>query len=219
MNFTLARHNMVEQQIRPWDVLNFELLDVLQDIPREHFVLDEHRPLAYTDSTLPLANGGTMLEPRVVARLIQSLQLHRGAKVLEIGTGSGYATAVLAKLGGQVLSVDIDAEQQRQAQANLAHLNLANITYKTADGLAGVADQAPYDAIYVGGGCAVVPEALTQQLANNGRMVVIVGTERIMQAQLIVRNGDQFTQHTLFETQAPLLQGQAIAHKPETFEF
>lgn len=218
MDFNLARYNMVEQQIRPWDVLDFDLLDVLGEVPREQFVLSAQKTIAYTDQTLQLANGGHMLEPKIVARLIQALDLTAADHVLEVGTGSGYATAILAKMAGKVLTVDIDEAQQEQAAANLASVSLHNVQFEVADGLAGVDSQAPYSAIYVGGGVPLVPEALKQQLADGGLMVLIVGSAPVMHAKLIAREGDQFTETVLFDTVVPLLQSDALA-APSTFTF
>ena len=218
MDFTQARYNMVEQQIRPWDVLDFDLLDVLGEVPREAFVLPEQQGIAYTDQALKLANGGMMLEPKIVARLIRALALNAGDTVLEVGTGSGYATAILAKLANHVLSVDVDATQQQRAQAALAGLGLANIQLQTADGLAGIESGAPYSAIYVGGSVPVLPEALKQQLADGGRMVVIVGTAPVMRARLIRRQGNEFHETTLFDTVVPALHS-AATPAPSAFAF
>lgn len=218
MDFTLARYNMVEQQIRPWDVLDFDLLDVLGEVPREHFVLPEQQGIAYTDQALKLSNGGRMLEPKVVARLIQALGLNAGDTVLEVGSGSGYATAILAKMAGQVVSVDIDAAQQQYAAAAVAALGLDNIRFQAADGLAAEADGAPFSAIYVGGSVPQPPKALSHQLADGGRMVVIVGTAPVMRAKLITRSGDAFHETTLFDTVAPLLHSPATP-VPSVFSF
>ena len=119
MDFEKARFNMVEQQIRPWDVLDFDVLDALMEIPRERFVGSDFQGLAYADIEVPLPNGGKMLEPKIVARLAQGLKMTAADTVLEIGTGSGYATALLGKLAGKVVSDDIDAAQQNRAKAVL----------------------------------------------------------------------------------------------------
>ena len=129
MDFAKARFNMVEQQIRPWDVLEFDLLDALEAIPREAFVSEEQKSYAYADIALPLPNGGAMLEPKIVARMIQGLALKKTDKVLEIGTGSGYTSAVLSKLAAEVVTVDIDPEQQARAKAVLDGLGYDNIVF------------------------------------------------------------------------------------------
>lgn len=207
MDFEQARFNMVEQQIRPWDVLDFDVLDALSDIPREAFVSEAHRPLAYADTALPLPNGGRMLEPRIVARLIQGLALKKDQKVLEIGTGSGYATAVLAKLAADVVTVDIDAEQQERAKQALTSIDCDNIQYQNGDGLTTQNAAAPFDAIYVGGGIDSVPENLTAQLKDGGRLVAIIGHAPVQQAVLLTREGSSFKQTTLFDTLVPALSG------------
>ncbi|ASK28431.1 protein-L-isoaspartate O-methyltransferase [Neisseria chenwenguii] len=209
MNFEKARFNMVEQQIRPWDVLDFDLLDAIEEIPRERFVDADLQGVAYSDTELPLPNGAKMLEPKIVARLIQGLKLTREDKVLEIGTGSGYATAVLAKLAGEVVSDDIDDAQQNRAKAVLAALNLTNIRFVQNDGLTETAEGAPFDAIYVGGAVGEVPEVLKNQLKDGGRMVVAVGGSPVQRALLITRKGSEFTETVLFDTQIALLDGES----------
>ncbi|UOO81618.1 protein-L-isoaspartate O-methyltransferase [Uruburuella testudinis] len=211
MNFEKARFNMVEQQIRPWDVLDFGILDALGDIPREAFVSDAQKPYAYSDKTLPLPNGGSMLEPKIVARMIQGLDLQPADNVLEIGTGSGYAAALLCKMAANVTTIDIDTAQQQRAQAVLDSLGYRNITYQTGDGLAGEAVGAPFDAIYIGGGVNNVPENLLQQLKNGGRMVVVVGDAPVQRALRFVRNGDTFVETTLFDTLIPKLSSKTDA--------
>lgn len=218
MDFNTARYNMVEQQIRPWDVLDFDLLDVLSDIPRERFVLPQHQPLAYSDQSLPLANGGSMLEPKVMARLIQALKLNLADTVVEIGTGSGYATAVLARLANQVLTIDIDAAQQQTAKTVLSELGYINIQYKVGDGLSEELIQTPFSAIYVGGGISQLPTFLLDQLPEHGRMVAIIGDPPLMKAVLFERQNNQIQEMVLFETLAPTLHSLAI-NQPSQFKF
>lgn len=209
MNFEQARFNMVEQQIRPWDVLDFDVLDTLMEIPREQFVEAGLQGLAYSDTELPLPNGAKMLEPKVVARLVQGLKLTKQDKVLEIGTGSGYATAVLAAMAGEVVTCDVDAAQQQRAQAALNQLGYANITYTQHDGLTEASTGAPFDAVYVGGAVGQVPEVLKNQLKDGGRMVVIVGGQPVQRALLLTRNGDTFAEQVLFDTLVARLDKQA----------
>lgn len=218
MDFNTARYNMVEQQIRPWDVLDFDLLDVLSDIPRERFVLPQHQPLAYSDQSLPLANGGSMLEPKVMARLIQALKLNLADTVVEIGTGSGYATAVLARLANQVLTIDIDAAQQQTAKTVLSELGYTNILYKVGDGLSEKLIQTPFSAIYVGGSISQLPTFLLDQLPEHGRMVAIIGDAPLMKAVLFERQNNQIQETVLFETLAPTLHSLAI-NQPSQFKF
>ncbi|WP_434778756.1 protein-L-isoaspartate O-methyltransferase family protein [Neisseria sp. Ec49-e6-T10] len=204
MDFSKARFNMVEQQIRPWSVLDLNVLDHLLEIPREAFVASGQERVAYTDTHLPLPNGGVMLEPKIVARMIQALAIKPTDKVLEVGTGSGYATALLSKLAQSVLTVDIDQEQQEKAKQTLTKLAYQNINYHVADGLQNI-DQGKFDAIYIGGACDTVPEALKEQLAENGRLVIIVGRSAVMQAMLYTLKDNQFTEKVLFDTNVPYL--------------
>lgn len=205
MDFDKARFNMVEQQIRPWDVLDFDVLDALMEIPREAFVGADLQGLAYADAELPLPNGAKMLEPKVVARLAQGLKLAKTDTVLEIGTGSGYAAALLAKLAGQVVTVDSDPVQQAQAKHILSGLGFENIVYTRHDGLNQASEHAPFDAIYVGGAVREIPETLKQQLKNGGRMVVMQGNDTLQRAWLITRDGDVFNEKVLFDTCAAWL--------------
>lgn len=219
MNFEQARFNMVEQQIRPWDVLDFDVLDALGEVPREYFVDEAQQAYAYADMTLPLPNGGSMLEPKITARLIQALALKAGDNVLEIGTGSGYATALLAKLAGGAVTVDIDAEQQFRAKTVLRALGFGNIRYLAGNGLAGAAEGAPFDAVYVGGAVAQVPEDLKRQLKDGGRMAVVAGGAPVQRALLITRNGDSFSQSVLFDTCIPYLNENEAAAAAGKFNF
>ena len=192
--FEQARFNMVEQQIRPWSVLDFDVLDALAEVPREQFVAPEQQAYAYADLSLPLPNGSAMLEPKVVARLIQGLKLTKNDTVLEIGTGSGYATAVLEDLG------------------------ITNIDYRISDGLVNP-PIATVNAIYVGGSCPVMPETLRSKLPVGGRMAVIVGQEPVMHALLVQCNGEaSYEQSVMFDTVAPALSGPAVK-KASSFRF
>lgn len=207
MDFAKARFNMVEQQIRPWNVLDFDLLDVLDAIPREIFVTPEQQGYAYADMALPLQNGGFMLEPKVVARMVQGLSLKKSDRVLEIGTGSGYATAVLAKLAGEVITCDIDNDQLLTAKSALSSLHIDNVQYENQDGLSHAAPLGEFNAIYVGGSVESIPEALKKQLTEGGRMVVVAGSEPVQRCILITRQQDEFTQITLFDTLIAPLEG------------
>ena len=216
--FEQARFNMVEQQIRPWSVLDFDVLDALAEVPREQFVAPEQQAYAYADLSLPLPNGSAMLEPKVVARLIQGLKLTKNDTVLEIGTGSGYATAVLAKLAGRVITVDTDEAQQQKARAVLEDLGITNIDYRIGDGLVNP-PIATVNAIYVGGSCPVIPETLHSKLPSGGRMAVIVGQEPVMHALLVQCNGEaSYEQSVMFDTVAPALGGPAVK-KASSFRF
>lgn len=216
MDFAQARFNMVEQQIRPWDVLDFDVLDALADIPREAFVTEEQQTYAYADLPLPLPNGGTMLEPKIVARLVQGLALKAGESVLEIGTGSGFATALLSKLAGKVTTVDVDAEQQARAKAVLDSLACENIDYVQADGLAKTIGE--FDAIYVGGALHSIPDVLVGQLKEGGRLVAAVGEAPVQRARVLTKQGGKLVEKTLFDTFVSYLNSNA-APAPSKFQF
>ena len=219
MNFEQARFNMVEQQIRPWDVLDTSILDLLFHVKREDFVPVEKRQLAFVDMQLPLENGTAMLEPKVEARLLQDLQVKASDKVLEVGTGSGYLTALLAAVSQHVYSVDLDPEQSERAAANLKTAGIRNVTLSVGNGIEGVPGQAPFDVICVGGSTPVVPEALKAQLAVGGRLAVIVGDAPVMIAKVITRVGENAYQEAVsFDTNLPRLQ-QLDAIEPSRFSF
>jgi protein-L-isoaspartate(D-aspartate) O-methyltransferase len=208
MDFEQARFNMVEQQIRPWEVLDSKVLQLLFHVKRENFVTTEQRALAFTDTELPLANGSRMLQPKQEARMVQDLELTNSDTVLEIGTGSGFVTALLAKLAGHVFSMDIDAQQLMQAKQHLATAGVSNATLVNDDGLNGLQNHAPFNAIFVGGSLSVVPEILKNQLAIGGRMIVAVGDQPVMSVQLIRRETEHaFSQTTLYETCIDRLNG------------
>ena len=207
MNFEQARFNMVEQQIRPGGVQDGAVLEALQQITREKFVTEEYALVAYTDAPLPLTNGSVMLSPLIVARMLQALALTPADRVLEVGTGSGYVTALLSVLSKEVVTVDMDAAQQTRAKAVLDELAFGNIVYKVADGLAGIAGEGDFSVIYIGGACRVLPEVLKDQLSacQNGRIVLIEGAAPAMQVNLYTVNAGQWHKQTIFETCAPYL--------------
>ncbi len=201
MDFTTARFNMVEQQIRPWNMFDERVLELLGTIKREDFVQPEHRNLALSDVEVPLPGGQKMLFPRIEARLLQELKLRKKDKVLEIGTGSGYVTALLAKMSDFVYSLEINAHNKQFALDNLIKTGIKNISLIEADGLNGYETKAPFDKIFVGGSVATISERLKGQLKIGGRLVAITGTAPIMHAILIEKLADnEFKQSTLFET-------------------
>lgn len=219
MDFEKARFNMVEQQIRPWDVLNTQLLDLLFHVKRENFVTDNQKAIAFVDTELPLPNGSRMLQPKMEARILQELNIAADEKILEIGTGSGYLTALLASVGKHVYSLDIDANMTALAKANLARAGIQNVTLVTANGVGGLPTNAPFDVIVVGGALPSVPEELTSQLAVGGRMLVVVGDLAPLAATLVerVKEGPSGLRSTvLFETHLDALQG---VGQPERFVF
>lgn len=219
MDFEKARFNMVEQQIRPWDVLDVSILDLLFKVKREQFVPEKQRQLAFVDTQLPLPNGSTMLEPKVEARLVQDLAIKPTDRILEVGTGSGYLTALLAAVGKEVISIEIDPAIKAQAEKNLNAAGVDNVTLLEGNGIAGAADKGPFDVILVGGSLPVVPEVLKQQLAIGGRMAVIVGQEPVMRALIIKRDGETaFGQTVSFDTCIARL-ARASELEPSSFAF
>jgi protein-L-isoaspartate(D-aspartate) O-methyltransferase len=211
VNLEQARFNMVEQQIRPWDLTDKDVLELLAAVKREEFVPPAWRNLACADVEIPLGHGAAMFAPKIEARALQALQSKKRDKVLEIGTGSGYMAALLAAHAERVVSIEIVPELADLARANLARQGIANVEVLTGDGALGVPDQAPYDAIMVSGSLPCVPPELTAQLKAGGRLFAIVGEGPVMTGQLIVRAAeDAFRTVGLFETwAAPLRNAQA----------
>ncbi|MBR7001868.1 MAG: protein-L-isoaspartate O-methyltransferase [Neisseriaceae bacterium] len=210
MDFERARFNMVEQQIRPWDVLDFRLLDVLQELPREEFVSEEQKAYAYADMHLTLPNQSKMLEPKIVARMVQALDLQETDSVLEIGTGGGYATAVLAKMANKVTSIDIDKEQSARAAASLGKVGIDNVAFEVRDGFDETAyGNETYDAVYIGASVSQIPEVLCQRLKAGWRLVTVLGSSPVKRAVLITREKDgNFSRKVLFDTDIPgLIEG------------
>ena len=201
-----ARFNMIEQQIRPAEVLNAKVLDVISSVPREFFVPKEYKQLAFADTNIPLGHGQTMMSPIMEARLLQSLDIKPTDKILEIGTGSGYLTALLAKLGHHVISLEINAELKSSAEQKLAAQNIDNITLLNEDGSHGWPDDAPYDVIAVTGSMPLHSDTLENQLTLNGRLFVVEGSSPTMTVMLITRIADlEFRRESLFETVLPPL--------------
>ena len=219
MDFEKTRFNMVEQQIRPWDVLDTNVLDLLFHVKREDFVADNQRQMAFVDTELPLPNGSKMLQPKMEARLVQDAAIQPTDKILEIGTGSGYLTALLAKMGKQVVSMEIDAAQKARAADNLKQAGIANATLVEGDGVLGLLAEAPYDVIVVGGSLPVVPQELKDQLAVGGRLIMVAGDLPVMACKLIQRETKtSFRETVLFETCVERLQ-KFEAVEPARFSF
>lgn len=217
MNFNTARYNMIEQQIRPWNVLDLEVLDLLNEIHRDEFVPAEFKNSAYADFEIPLGKGEFMLAPRVEARILQALKVQPHETVLEIGTGSGYMTALLAHLALRVISVDINPDMSAEAARKLASHDISNVTLEVGDGASGWDQHAPYDVIVVTGSTPVLSDNFEKSLNVNGRLLAIVGDEPNMEVQLITRVGNnEFKRENLFETVVPALQN---APQPARFVF
>ena len=205
-DYEKARRNMVEQQVRPWEVLDRRVLDVLGELPREHFVPERHRRLAYADLNVPIGHGQVMMTPKVEARMLQALDVRPGDRVLEVGTGSGYVTACLARLGGRVHSVEIFEDLRQRAGERLAALGIGEVVLETGDAARGWDRHAPYDVIAVTGSLPEMEPAFQEQLAVGGRLFVIVGEPPVMEARLYTRLAeDAWTREDLFETLLPPL--------------
>lgn len=217
MNFEQARFNMIEQQIRPWEVLDPTVLATLGQLKREDFVPAAYRELAFADLELPIAAGQTMLAPRVEARFLQELALKKTDKVLEIGTGTGYMAALLAALTEHVVTVEINPELAATAKQNLANAGIDNVSIEIGDGAQGWSARGPYDVIVVSGSLPEVPPALLQQLRRGGRLAVVVGEAPVMTAEVITCTAEGvFNSIKVFETViAPL----ANAKASPKFEF
>jgi protein-L-isoaspartate(D-aspartate) O-methyltransferase len=219
MDLNQARFNMIEQQIRPWEVLDPNVLALLSTVRREDFVPLAHKALAFVDMEIPLGAGSNqvMLAPRVQARLLQDLAVQPTDKVLDIGTGSGFMAALLAHQAASVLSLEVDPALAAQAQANLQKAGVANAVVRCADGSQGAAADGPFDVILLSGSVAEVPAVLLQQLSIGGRLVAIVGDEPMMRTTLITRSGDNsWTTTEPWDCNAPRLSGFA---QPSRFKF
>jgi protein-L-isoaspartate(D-aspartate) O-methyltransferase len=210
MNVEQARFNMIEQQIRPWEVLDPDVLTLLAVMKREDFVPASQRGLAFVDMMVPLREGGAagqcMLEPKLEARLLQELRLQRHEKVLEVGAGSGYMAALLAHRAQQVFTLELVPELVELAKANLKRAGVMNVTVRQGNGALGLAGESPFDAIALSGSVASVPQELLDQLKIGGRLVAVVGNEPMMRATLYTRTGErEFGEVVLFDTVAPRL--------------
>jgi len=200
-----AKFNMIEQQIRPWEVLDPQVLHVLNTLSRADFVKDQYKGLAYADCQIPLGNQTHMLPPVIEGRMLQALQIQKDDDILEIGAASGYISACLATLGKQVLSLDVHEQNLEFARQNIKQAGLDNVEFQQANGLTcDFPDN--YDVIAVNGSVREVPESLLQALRQNGRLFIIVGRSPVMQALLVTRTGEaEWTKQSLFETDLPAL--------------
>lgn len=217
MNVEQARFNMIEQQIRPWEVLDPQVLQQLSRMRREEFVPPAHRAVAFADLEVPLPCGQVMLAPKVEARLLQELALTGSERVLEVGAGSGHMAALLAGFAQSVLSLEIEPELVAMAQANLQRAGLHHVDVRLADGSSGAPAQGPYDAIVLSGSVADVPAALLKQLKVGGRLAAIVGQEPVMRATFITRTGEaSFSTAQPWDTVAPRLRNFS---EPSRFSF
>ena len=210
MDFQEARRNMIESQVRTWEVLDDRVLAALDRVPRHEFVPADSREWAYIDYQVPLGIGEYMLSPLVEARLVQELRLNPGDKVLEVGTGSGYVTALLAQLAAEVWSVEVTPGFKVEAEQRLGAMGYDNVRVEVGDGSHGWERQGPYDAILVTGALPYLPDAFKEQLKQGGRLIAIVDQESpVQEAFRITRMGeDAFREESLFELEGvPHLRG------------
>ena len=217
MNFEQARFNMVEQQIRPWEVLDSRVLSLLEKIHREDFVPVRYRKLAFADLSIPLDCGQVMMRPKIEARMLQALEIDADETVLEIGTGSGFITACLAGLAKRVVSVEIFAELHEEAAVKLKDKNIGNVELFVGDVMSGWQPEQAHDVVVVTGSVAEVPEAFLGWVNPGGRLFVVSGESPAMVARLLKRLGaTEWTEESLFETDLPRL---VNAERPPEFEF
>jgi protein-L-isoaspartate(D-aspartate) O-methyltransferase len=217
LNYEQARRLMIEQQIRTWEVLNRNVLDLITCVHREDFIPDEYRQLAFADVQLPLGHNQITMTPKLEARLLQAVNIRETDKVLEIGTGCAYLTALLAKSSCHTMSVDIFPEFTRNAEKKLSSHGINNVTLDTGDGVNGWDKSNTYDVIVVTGSVPELDPCFQEQLCLNGRLFVIVGKSPVMDGLLITRvGGNEWSNEVLFETDLPPLIG---AHLTDNFSF
>jgi len=215
-DFERARYNMIEQQVRTWEVLDQDVLDLLFVVRREEFVPQQYRTLAFVDFEIPLPNGSRMWAPKMEARVLQSLALRASDRVLEIGTGSAYFTALLASTAAEVVSVEIDAPTVERARNRLAQAGFANVRVERGDGARGYGEHA-YDVIVLTGSTPILPDRFVEQLRPGGRLFAVVGESPVMTARLLRYSGPGArVSENLFET---VLQPLVNALAPERFVF
>ena len=217
MNFEQARFNMVEQQIRPWEVLDGRVLSLLENIHREDFVPVRYRKLAFADIAIPLDCGQVMMRPKIEARMLQALELREDETVLEIGTGSGFVTACLAGLARRVVSVELHAELHEQTALKLTDKGVDNVELFVGDVMGGWQPEQAHDVVVVTGSVPKVPEQFLGWVNPGGRLFVVTGESPAMEARLMKRlDVTEWTEESLFETDLPRLEH---AEEPPKFDF
>lgn len=217
MNIEQARFNMIEQQIRPWNVLDTDILDLLHVVKREHFVPAAYQNLAFADIEIPLPGGQSMFAPKIEARVLEELRVKKHETVLEIGTGSGYMAALLAHRGAKVTTIEINPESAALAEKNLAKAGIHNVTVETGNGAEGSSKGAPYDVIVISGALEVVPASLLSQVKVGGRIAAIVGVPPVMEFNIITRTSETaYSTVKIFETNVQYLSGAPV---PSHFQF
>jgi protein-L-isoaspartate(D-aspartate) O-methyltransferase len=205
-----ARENMIEQQIRPWEVLDPRVLETFRAVPRDRYVPESYRDVAYSDIAIPLGHGERMMKPVVEGRLLQALELTGGERVLEIGTGSGYLTACLARLARTVVSIELQPDLAESARRRLIAHGIVPVLVETADALGDFAPEGVFDAIAVTGAVDTLPERFASWLAPGGRMFIVRGRAPVMEAVLATRiDGNHLRIDSLFETELGYLHGAA----------
>lgn len=217
VNIEQARHNMIEQQVRPWDVLDTRTLNLMDALPRDAFVPEAYKNLAYADTAIPLGHGEDMMHPNVEARMLQALNVQPTDNVLEVGTGSGYITACLAQLSAHVNSVEIHEDLSQQAAERLVEQGILNVSLYVGDATDTSKLTTQYAVIAITGSLPEVPDDYKQALSVGGRMFVITGEDPVMVARLITRTSeDSWAEQYLFETSLkPLVHSE----KAKIFEF
>jgi protein-L-isoaspartate(D-aspartate) O-methyltransferase len=216
MDVTYAREQMVDQQVRAWDVLDGRVLNTLREVPREKFVPEKYRDLAYADTRIPLAHGTSMMTPMQTGRLLQALKINNNDYALEVGTGSGYLTACLAHLAGKVLSLDIYEDFTDQARQLLESLGVSNVQLKTRDATT-LDEENVYDVIAVTGSLPRYTDNFERALKPGGRLFVVTGTGPVMEAMLVTRiAAEKWVRDILFETSLPAL---VNCQAPDSFRF
>ena len=217
MNFEQARFNMVEQQVRPWDVLDARVLELLETTQREDFVPVRYRKMAFTDMAIPLDHEQSMMKPVVEGRLLQALELKPDETVLEIGTGSGFITACLAQMSKSVVSVDIHEQFSKEAAARLKEKGIQNVEIETGDAMSGWQPEQAHDVVVVTGSVEDIPDQFRGWVNPGGRMFVVCGESPAMEAKLLTKlNATEWREESLFETDLPRL---VNAEKAAEFEF
>ena len=212
MDFEQARFNMVEQQIRPWNVLDQDVLESLMLVKRELFVAPAQQALAFADVELPIGKGQAMLAPKIEGKVMQALRLKPTDSVLEIGAGSGFMAALMATRCEWVRTLEIDRELAHLAHDNLVRAGIDNVIVEEADGMAGWPERAPYDVIVASGAVEAIPQAWKDQMKTGGRLFAFVGRTPMMRAVLLVRDADgNFSEENIFETLVPALKAEAKA--------
>ncbi len=208
MDYASARSNMVDSQLRTNKVIDAAVLDAFAAVPRELFVPEASRGIAYVDEDIAIGAGRYIMEPMVLARLLQTAALQDGDIVLEVGCGTGYATAILARLAGTVVALESDGELRERANATLSELGLDNAVVVEGELTEGYPRQAPYNVILISGAVSKVPQAITDQLAPDGRLVTVVQRNSVIaQATLMQRSGDVVSSRVLFDARTPVLPG------------